>query len=431
MSPRIARSPEDAVSSIKDDEAIWTHNMAATPTVLLKGLAQHALSCRNLTLLQLHTEGDGAALMVAPELQGHLRCRCYFVSAVTRKAVQRGDADYVPILLAEVPKLIRSGEQRVDTAIIQVSPPDKHGNCSLGISVEATHAALEKAGKIIAHINPNMPRTHGDGIISYKSFHTVYEESAPISCHEPAVQSDIYQAIGQNVAALVQDRDCIQTGIGAIPDAVLACLGDRKDLGVHTEMFSDGVLPLVEKGVITGAYKKNHPGKIVTSFVIGSQKLYDFVDDNPEVQFLDTEYVNDMRSIRRNPQAMSINSAIQVDLTGQVSADSMGTKIYSGFGGQIDFVRGASLSEGGRGVIALPSTAAGGTISRIATTLSDGAGVVTTRAHVHYIATEYGIVSLRGRTLRERARDLIEIAHPNFREALNKEAFEKLHLNLN
>lgn len=431
MSPRIARSPEDAVSSIKDDEAIWTHNMAATPTILLKGLAQHALSCRNLTLLQLHTEGDGAALMVAPELQGHLRCRCYFVSAVTRKAVQRGDADYVPILLAEVPKLIRSGEQRVDTAIIQVSPPDKHGNCSLGISVEATHAALEKAGKIIAHINPNMPRTHGDGIISYKSFHTVYEESAPISCHEPAVQSDIYQAIGQNVAALVQDRDCIQTGIGAIPDAVLACLGDRKDLGVHTEMFSDGVLPLVEKGVITGAYKKNHPGKIVTSFVIGSQKLYDFVDDNPEVQFLDTEYVNDMRSIRRNPQAMSINSAIQVDLTGQVSADSMGTKIYSGFGGQIDFVRGASLSEGGRGVIALPSTAAGGTISRIATTLSDGAGVVTTRAHVHYIATEYGIVSLRGRTLRERARDLIEIAHPNFREELNKEAFEKLHLNLN
>mgnify|MGYP000182739312 FL=1 len=431
MSPRIARSPEDAVSSIKDDEAIWTHNMAATPTVLLKGLAQHALSCRNLTLLQLHTEGDGAALMVAPELQGHLRCRCYFVSAVTRKAVQRGDADYVPILLAEVPKLIRSGEQKVDTAIIQVSPPDKHGNCSLGISVEATHAALEKAGKIIAHINPNMPRTHGDGIISYKSFHTVYEESAPISCHEPAVQSDIYQAIGQNVAALVQDRDCIQTGIGAIPDAVLACLGDRKDLGVHTEMFSDGVLPLVEKGVITGAYKKNHPGKIVTSFVIGSQKLYDFVDDNPEVQFLDTEYVNDMRSIRRNPQAMSINSAIQVDLTGQVSADSMGTKIYSGFGGQIDFVRGASLSEGGRGVIALPSTAAGGTISRIATTLSDGAGVVTTRAHVHYIATEYGIVSLRGRTLRERARALIEIAHPNFREALNKEVFEKLHLNLN
>lgn len=431
MSPRIAYNAEDAVSSIKDDEAIWTHNMAATPTVLLKGLAQHALSCRNLTLLQLHTEGDGAALMVAPELRGHLRCRCYFVSAVTRKAVQNGDADYVPILLAEVPKLIRSGKQQIDTAIVQVSPPDKHGNCSLGVSVEATHAALEKAGKIIAHINPQMPRTHGDGLISYKSFHTVYEESTPISCHAPAVQNDVYSAIGQNVAALVQDRDCIQTGIGAIPDAVLACLGDRKDLGVHTEMFSDGILPLVEKGVITGAYKKNHPGKIVTSFVIGSQKLYDFVNDNPVVQFLDTEYVNDMRSIRRNPQAMSINSAIQADLTGQVSADSMGTKIYSGFGGQIDFVRGASLSEGGRGVIALPSTAAGGRISRITTTLSDGAGVVTTRAHVHYIATEHGIVSLRGRSLRERARDLIEIAHPDFREELNREAFEKLHLNLN
>lgn len=431
MSPRIAHNPEDAVSSIKDGEAIWTHNMAATPDLLLKGLAKHALDRRDLTLLQLHTEGEGAALMTSPELQGHLRCRCYFVSAVTRKAVQRGDADYVPILLAEVPKLLRSGQQRVDTAIIQVSPPDKHGNCSLGVSVEATHAALEKAGKIIAHINPEMPRTHGDGLISYNKFHTVYEASAPISCHEPAEQSEVYQAIGHNVAALVQDRDCIQTGIGAIPDAVLACLGDRKDLGVHTEMFSDGLLPLVEKGVITGAYKKNHPGKIVTSFVLGSRKLYDFVDDNPAVQLLDTEYVNDMRSIQRNPQAMSINSAIQVDLTGQVSADSMGTKIYSGFGGQIDFVRGASLSKGGRGVIAVPSTAAGGKISRITTTLNEGAGVVTTRAHVHYIATEYGVVNLRGRTLRERARDLIEIAHPDFREELNREAFEKLNLSFN
>lgn len=431
MSPRVAHSPEDAVASIQDNEAIWTHNMAATPTVLLKGLAQHALSRRNLTLLQLHTEGEGAAMMVAPELQDHLRCRCYFVSAVTRKAVQQGSADYVPMLLAEVPKLIRSGEQPIDTALIQVSPPDKHGNCSLGISVEATHAALEKAGKIIAHINPNMPRTHGDGIISYKDFHTVYEAEAPISCHAPAAQNEIYQAIGQHVAALVEDRDCIQTGIGAIPDAVLACLGDRQDLGVHTEMFSDGVLPLVEQGVITGAYKKNHPGKIVTSFVIGSQALYDFVDDNPSVQFLDTEYVNDMRSIQRNPQAMSINSAIQVDLSGQVCADSMGTKIYSGFGGQIDFVRGASLSEGGRGVIALPSTAAGGKVSRITATLNEGAGVVTTRAHVHYIATEYGVVNLRGRSLRERTKDLIEIAHPDFREQLNREAFEKLKLSLN
>ncbi len=431
MPPRIASSPEDAVSSIRDNEAIWTHNMAATPDILLKGLAKHALSRRNLTLLQLHTEGEGAAAMVVPELQGHLRCRCYFVSSVTRKAVQNGDADYVPILLAEVPKLIRRGEQPVDTALIQVSPPDQHGNCSLGISVEATNAALEKAGRIIAHINPNMPRTHGDGVISYRRFDTIYEEAAPINCHPAAVQNEVYQAIGQNVAALVQDRDCIQTGIGAIPDAVLACLSDRKDLGVHTEMFSDGLLPLVEKGVITGAYKKNHPGKIVTSFVIGSQKLYDFVDDNPVVRFLDTEYVNDMRSIHRNPQAMSINSALQVDLTGQVSADSMGTRIYSGFGGQIDFVRGASLSEGGRGVIALPSTTAGGSLSRITATLTEGAGVVTTRAHVHYIATEYGIVGLRGRTLRERTRDLIEIAHPDFREQLNREAYEKLHLNLN
>ncbi len=429
MSPRIARTPEEAVASIDNDEAIWVHGMAATPVLLLKGLASHALSRRNLTLLQLHTEGS--EIMVAPELRGHLRCRCYFVSAATRKAVQNGDADYVPMLLAEVPKLIRRGEQKVDTAIVQVSPPDAHGNCSLGISVEATHAALEKAGKIIAHINPNMPRTHGDGIIAYKDFHTVYEAEAPLSVHQPASQNEIYRTIGSHVARLVDDRDCLQMGIGAIPDAVLACLGDRRDLGIHTEMFSDGVLPLVESGVITGAFKKNHPGKIVTSFVIGSQKLYDFVDDNPAVQFLDTEYVNDMRSIQRNPQAMSINSALQVDLTGQISADSMGTKIYSGFGGQIDFVRGASLSEGGRGVIALPSTAAGGRVSRIVTTLNDGAGVVTTRAHVHYVATEYGLVNLRGRSIRERTRDLIEIAHPDFRESLNREAFEKLNISLN
>lgn len=431
MSPRIALTPEDAVASINNDEAIWTHNMAATPVVMLKALAKHALSRRNLTLLQLHIEGSGAELVTSPELSGHLRCRCYFVSAITRKAVQNGDADYVPILLAEVPKLIRRREQRIDTALIQVSPPDEHGNCSLGVSVEATHAALENAGKIIAHINPNMPRTHGDSFISYNKFHTVYEEVTPLSCHDPAPQNEVYKAIGKHVASLVQDRDCLQTGIGAIPDAVLACLGEHKDLGVHTEMFSDGLLPLIEKGVITGAYKKNHPGKIVTTFVVGSQRLYDFVHDNPAVQFLDTEYVNNMSTIQRNPQAMSINSALQVDLSGQVSADSMGSKIYSGFGGQVDFVRGASLSEGGRGVIALPSTAADGKISRIVTTLNVGAGVVTTRAHVHFIATEYGVVNLRGRSLRERTRDLIEIAHPDFRETLNKEAFEKLHLNLN
>ena len=283
MSPRIARSPEDAVSSVENDESIWVHSMAATPSVLLKGLATHALSRTNLTLLQLHTEGS--EMLVKPQLRGHIRCRCYFVSAATRKAVQEGNADYVPMLLAEIPKLIRRGEQPVDTALVQVSPPDLHGNCSLGISVEATHAAMEKAEKIIAHINPNMPRTHGDGIIAYKDFHTVYEEQTPLSCHRPAEQNEIYRAIGSHVASLVEDRDCLQTGIGAIPDAVLACLGDREDLGIHTEMFSDGVLPLVEKGVITGAYKKNHPGKIVTSFVIGSQKLYNFVDDNPMVRF--------------------------------------------------------------------------------------------------------------------------------------------------
>jgi acyl-CoA hydrolase len=427
--PRIVNTPQEAVACIDNDEVVWVHSMGATPRILLEGLAQHALSRQNLTLLQLHTEGS--EMLSDPEMRGHIRCRCFFVGASTRKAVQDGRADYVPILLSEIPKLIRSEEQRVDAALVQVSPPDGHGNCSLGISVEATSAAIEHADKVIAHINPCMPRTHGDSSVPYSRFHTVYEQAVPLSSHESPIQTAVTQAIGRNVAGLVGDGDCLQTGIGAIPDAVLACLDNHRDLGIHTEMFSDGVLPLVESGVITGARKRNHPGSIVTTFVLGSQRLYDFVDDNPTVRFLDVEYVNDVRTIRRNPHAFSINSALQIDVSGQICADSIGTSIYSGVGGQIDFVRGASLSQGGRAVIALPSTAAGGRVSRIVPILSEGAGVVTTRANAHYVATEYGIVNLRGRSLRERARGLIDIAHPHFREQINQQVFELWGLNLN
>ena len=380
MSVKVCNTALEAISAIDDNEFIWTHSMAATPRVLLNALAIHAKSRQNLTLLQLHTERSEA--LAAPELFHHLRHRCYFSSTSTRPLMALGEADYVPMFLSELPKLFNSGEQPVDTAIIQVSPPDKHGMCTMGISVEATNAACLVAKKIIAHINPNMPKTHGDGFISYDRFHSVYWQEDDLPIHPQENFDEITQAIGKNVAKLISDGDCLQMGIGAIPDAVLACLTERKDLGVHTEMFSDGLLELVDAGVITNRLKRIHPGKIVTGFAVGTQKLYDFVDDNPQVVFLDIEYVNDTSIIKRNDNVAAINSALQVDLSGQVCADSIGTSIYSGVGGQMDFIRGASLSKGGKAVIALPSTAKHGQLSRIVTTLDSGAGVVTTRAHV-------------------------------------------------
>jgi acyl-CoA hydrolase len=426
MKPIICSSALEAVSLIESGETLWTHSMGATPTLLLDALAEHALTKHGLTLLQLHTEG--AESLSDPRLKEHIRHRCFFTGSPTRSLLQQGDADYVPIFLSEVPKLFRSGEQHIDTAIIQVSPPDKHGICSLGISVEATLAACQMAGRIIAHINPMMPRTHGDGFIHYNQLAAVYEQSKPLPQHLLAPSDAISLAIGQHVAKLVPDGACLQMGIGAIPDAVLSCLTEHKDLGVHTELFSDGVLNLVELGVINNSRKKVHPGKVVTGFALGSQRLYDYVDDNPSVIFMDIEQVNDTAIIRKNPNVMAINSALQVDISGQVCADSLGTQIYSGVGGQMDFIRGAGLSEGGRSVIALPSTASNGTVSRIATVLSPGAGVVTTRAHVHYIVTEYGMAYLRGKSLRERARALIDIAHPKFRQQLCQEAFDMWRL---
>ncbi|MGX5914032.1 acetyl-CoA hydrolase/transferase family protein [Aliidiomarina sp. Khilg15.8] len=421
-------SAVEALSILNDGDMIWCQSMAATPYRLLEGLKEVAKARNDLTLLQLHTEYS--ELLCDPALKGHLRQRAFFVGASTRQAVHQGLADYVPIFLSEIPKLFRSGEQPLDAAIIQVSPPDKHGNCSLGISVEATRAAVQVANKVIAWINPNMPRTHGDAIVALKHFDRYFEEAAPIPEHRQPEQTPVTQKIGEQVASLIHDGDCLQLGIGAIPDATLACLHHHQDLGIHTEMFSDGVLPLVERGVINNSRKRKHPGRLVTTFAMGSKALYDFVDDNPEVLFLDVEYTNDTSIIRQNKQVMSINSALQVDLSGQVCADSIGTRIYSGVGGQMDFVRGASLSEGGRSVIALPSTACGGTLSRISSMLAPGAGVVTTRAHVHYIVTEHGIANLRARSMSERARALIHIADPKFRDELAEAAYNDWGLNI-
>jgi acyl-CoA hydrolase len=417
-----------ALEILKDDDVIWCQSMAATPYKLLEGLAEVALQRRNLTLLQLHTEHS--EVLCDPALQGHLRQRAFFVGASTRAAVEQGLADYVPMFLSEIPKLFRSGEQHLDAALIQVSPPDAHGNCSLGISVEATRAALQVAGKVIAWVNPMMPRTHGDSFVPMARFDRYFELAAPLPLHGLPELDPVSQQIGERVAALIDDGDCLQMGIGAIPNATLACLGNHRDLGIHTEMFSDGILPLVASGVINNSRKRKHRGRIVTTFAMGSQALYDFVDDNTSVAFLDVEYTNDTAVIRQNKQVMSINSALQVDLSGQVCADSLGTKIYSGVGGQMDFVRGASLSEGGRSVIALPATACGGKVSRISSMLAPGSGVVTTRAHVHYIVTEYGVANLKARSLSERAVALIAVAAPQFREQLTREAFEQWGLKL-
>jgi acyl-CoA hydrolase len=394
--------------------------MAATPTVLLDALAMHARSLSDVPIMQLHLEH--AESIADPELEGRLRNRCFFAGKSTRQLINEGRADYVPMFLSEIPKLFRRGEQQVDTALVQVSTPDQHGNCSLGISVEATAAACEVAGRIIAHVNPNMPRTHGQSFINLDDIDYAYVEEAPLITVEPRASSDVERRIGEIVASRVKDGDCLQMGIGAIPDAALGQLKDRRHLGVHTEMFSDGVLDLLEAGVIDNSNKKIGRGSVVTGFTMGSERLYRFVDDNPQVRFLDIEFVNNPVVIAKNPQVTSINSALQIDLTGQVCADSMGHKIYSGVGGQVDFVLGATFSEHGKSIIALPSTAREGSLSRLVPALERGAGVVTTRALVDYVVTEYGIAELRGHSIAERARDLINIAHPDFREELAREA---------
>lgn len=412
-------SPQAAIHSINNDAMIWVHSMAATPTLLINALAEHALHCRNLTVMQMHLEQ--AEALAKPELFPHLRNRAFFAGKSTRDLINQGKADYVPMFLSEIPKLFRQHRQHVDFSLIQVSPPDEHGNCSLGISVEATKAASEAAHTVIAHINPSMPRTHGDSVIALKDIDIAFEQDQPIIETPVPAANPVHQKIAQHVANLIHDGDCLQMGIGAIPDAVLKNLANHQNLGIHTEMFSDGLIDLIESGVVDNRCKKIHPGKVVTGFVMGSRRLYDFVDDNQLINFLDIEYVNNIATIRKNPNTVSVNSALQIDLTGQVCADSIGNKIYSGVGGQLDFVLGAQLSENGRSIIALPSTAGRGKISRLVKQLDQGAGVVTTRAHVDYIVTEYGAASMRGKSLKERRQALVDIAHPDFREQLARD----------
>lgn len=413
---------EEVAGVVQSGNRIFIHTAAAAPQTLIRAVSERARELVGIEFVHLHTEGP--APYVDESYAPHVHTRALFVGGNVREAVARGTADYVPVFLSEVPNLFLSGALPLDVALVQVSPPDRHGFCSLGVSVAAAQAAIKAAKVVIAQVNPNMPRTHGDGILSVSKIdHAIYVNE-PIIEHQPAVLTDIERAIGRNVASLVEDGATLQMGIGAIPDAVLSMLGNHRDLGIHTEMFSDGVPDLVESGVITGIHKKVHPGKLVATFLMGTRRLYDFVDDNPQVMMIEADYVNDTRVIRRNPKVTAINSAIEVDLTGQVVADSIGTRQYSGVGGQMDFIRGAALSEGGKPIIALPSTTSKGR-SRIAAILQPGAGVVTTRAHVHYIATEYGVVNLYGKSLRERARALIGIAHPDHREALERAAFDR------
>jgi acyl-CoA hydrolase len=380
---------------------------------------------KNVEIVHLHV--DGKPTYADPIYQESFRVNNLFVGSNMRTAVQSGNADYTPIFLSEVPLLFRRGILPLDVALVHVSPPDQHGFCSLGVSVDVSVAAIETAKTVIAQVNPCMPRTHGDGAIHYRKFTHMVWHDAPLPTIHAEAPNEIELAIGKHVAGLVEDGATLQMGIGSIPNAVLLALGNHKGLGIHTEMFSDGLIPLIEKGVVTGEHKVTHKGKIVSGFAMGSQNLYDYINDNPLFRFLDIAYVNDTVNIRRNPKVTAINSAIEIDLTGQVCADSIGTKIFSGVGGQMDFIRGATLSQGGKPIIALPSITSKGE-SRITAFLKQGAGVVTTRAHMHYVATEYGVADLYGKSIRQRAKQLIEIAHPSHREHLERAAFEQWKL---
>lgn len=417
-------SGEEALKVVKPGDRVFVHGGAATPHYLLKKLAERSSELWNVEIVSISMQGD--AVIAEKKYRDSFRINSLFVSQNIRAAVNEGRGDYVPIFLSEIPILFKRNILPIDVALVQVSPPDRHGFCSLGVSVDIAATAVKTAKHVIAQVNPKMPRTLGDGIVKIDDFDAVVyqeQELPEIVCSDA---SEISMRIGAHCAELVENGATLQMGIGSIPDAVLASLTNHKELGVHTEMFSDGIIPLIEQGVITNQHKKKYRGKTVTSFLLGSRKLYDFVDDNPSVVALNIDYVNDTAVIRTNPKVTAINSAIEVDITGQVCSDSIGTYHYSGVGGQMDFVRGASLSEGGKPIIALPSITSKG-VSRISPFLKEGAGVVTTRAHAHYIVTEYGTAYLYGKNMRQRAKELIKIAHPNHREALERAAFERFH----
>lgn len=406
----------DALRCVESGMRVYIHPGCAEPEVLVEALMERAPFVRDVEIIHLMTMGS--APYVAPEMAGHFRHNAMFIGANVREAVNDGRADYTPVFLSEIEGLIDSGQLRVDVALIQVSPPDAHGYCSLGVGVDTTMTAVRCAKFTVAQVNDQMPRTYGDSFLHIDQIDAFVETSRPL-CEAPKVEiTPTHRLIAKHVATLIEDGSTLQTGIGGIPDAVLPYLTDRQDLGVHTELVSDGVISLIEAGVLTGRRKTLLPRKIVVSFVLGSKRLFDFVNENPIFEFRPNAFTNDPLQIARNDHMIAINSALQVDLTGQVCADSIGTQFYSGIGGQVDFIRGASRSKGGKPIIALPATAKGDTVSRITPMLDPGAGVVTSRGLTRYVVTEYGIAYLHGKTIRQRAEALISIAHPKFRDSL-------------
>jgi 4-hydroxybutyrate CoA-transferase len=415
-------SAPEAVRLINSGDRVFTSGNAATPRPLLRALLERKNELEAVELIHLLLMGNEFS---APGLEGHFRHNALFVGPGDRQAVNAGQADYTPIFLSEIPTLFSSGVLPLDVAILQVSPPDEHGFMSLGIEVLASKAAAEAARTVIVQVNRQMPRVLGDSFLHISRVHAVVESDEPLPELESGGFGEVEQQIGQYIAALIPDGATLQMGIGTIPDAVLASLTGKRDLGVHTEMISDGVMQAMEAGVFTGARKTLHPGKALATLILGSRALYRFVDNNPAFELHPSTYTNDPFVIAQNDKLIAINSALEVDLTGQVCADSIGTTIYSGFGGQLDFIRGAARSRGGKPIIALPATARNGEMSRIVPLLKPGAGVVTTRGDVHYVVTEFGVAQLYGKTLRQRAHDLIGIAHPQFREPLERAAKER------
>ncbi len=413
---------QEAVKCIKSGDRVFIHSVAMTPQLLVAAMVERASELRNVEPFHIHTEGPAPYLDPAVAKSFHLNA-C-FVGGNARKSIQDGYGDYLPIFLSEIPLLFRRKILSLEVAMISVSPPDQHGYCSLGSSVDIAVAALESAKMVIAEINPQVPRTHGDGTIHLSQIDFAVEVNRPIVAVAPRSLSEVERKIGRYISGLVEDGATLQMGIGGIPDAVLEELKGHRRLGVHTEMFSDGLIDLVETGVVTGEEKRVLPHRITASFVMGSQRVYDFIHDNPIVAMKDCAFTNDTSIIRKNPKVTAINSAIEIDLTGQVCADSIGPLQFSGVGGQMDFIRGASLSPGGKPIIALGSSTKYGE-SKIVPFLREGASVTTTRAHVHYVITEFGVANLYGKNLRQRAKALIEIAHPDHRQTLEEAAFDR------
>jgi 4-hydroxybutyrate CoA-transferase len=418
-----------ALKCVQSGHRVWIEPGCATPVPLVQALVERGPELRDVEVVHMMTLGEAA--YTRPEFEGHFRHNGLFMGPNVREAVQAGRADYTPIFLSEIEDLLTSGEMLLDVVLMQVTPPDAHGFVSLGTSVDCTLTAARCARHVIAEVNDRMPRTFGDSFLHISKISTIVETSRPLLETHPEPCTEVHLRIARNVASLIPDGATLQVGIGGIPDAVLSCLGDRRDLGVHSEMCSDGVIPLIESGVMTGDRKTIHRGKLVVGFVLGTERLFRFVHENSIFEFHPIRHTNEPFVIAQHDRMVAINSAVEVDVTGQVCSDSIGTKPYSGFGGQVDFIRGAARSKGGKPIVALPSTAKNGTISRIVSILSPGAGVVTSRADVHYVVTEHGIAYLHGKTLRQRAEALIAIADPKFQDELERAAFQVHHLSPN